>query len=107
MDRVDRRLQLVAPGPITAGRNRLDPLSDQGVALGDKGPVPCGAVLLVQGHQFPGAGNTRRTPGVRQEHQSEQAGYLAVVREESPEQAAEVDRLVGEVDAHRVVPLAD
>ena len=59
-----------------------------------------------RGSPAPGAGHARRSPGVSEEHQGKQSGYLAVVREESPEQAAEVDRLVGEVDAYRVVSLA-
>ena len=106
MDRVDRGLQLVAPGWVTAGGHCLDPLPNQGVALGDEGAVPGAAVLLVEGHQFSGGGHARRSPGVSQEHQGKQSGYLAVVWEESPEQAAEVDRLVGEVDAYRVVAIA-
>jgi hypothetical protein len=82
----------------------FEPLANQGVALGDEGAVPCAAILLAEGHQLPGSRHACRPPGVSEQHQGQQAGYLAVVREQSSQQAAEADRLVGEVDTHRIVP---
>jgi hypothetical protein len=74
-------------------------VGDEGQSFGDIRPVPAGAVLLGEDDQRsvgPGAG---RAAGVGEQHQRQQRGDLAVIREHIPQGAGEPDRLGGEVGA--------
>jgi hypothetical protein len=90
----DRRLQLVRPQG-RGGQRRLRQLG----ALVDQRPVPADAVLLVQRHQVAGRRRARLPAGVGQQHQREQPGHLAVVRQLRVHHPGEPDRLAGEVGA--------
>lgn len=88
----DRGLQLERPGRPGPQRRR-----GQGGALLDRGAVPAGAVLLVEGHERAAAGACRAA-GVGEQHQREQAGDVAAAGEPGVQQPGEADRLRGQLD---------
>ena len=84
---VDGRLDLVRAGLVAAQAGAHDRL-----ALGDQVAIPPAAILVGEQHQVTVRG-ARRLPGLREQHEREQAGHLWLVRHEAREQAAEPDRL--------------
>src|SRR6266540_4300694 len=74
VDGVDRGEDLVAPRRLAGGEAR----ADQGVALGDQLAVPGAAVLLAEGDELTGRRHPRGPAGLRQQHQRQQSGGLAV-----------------------------
>ena len=95
VDGGDRRLQLVrADG---AGRQRG---GDERQPLGDLVRVPERAVLLLERHE-PGRPEARRTAGVGQEHQRQQARDLVVVGQQPAQHPRQPDRLARELDARQ------
>ena len=92
VDRGDRRLELIRPDRCPA-----EGVADDPDALLDLRPVPQGAVLFGEGDQGAVRGGPRRAPGIGQQHERQQPGDLAVLGQESSEQAREPDRLRGQV----------
>ncbi len=92
---------------IGAGAGVAHGLVDEGQALGDQGPVPEAAVLVVQQHQralgIEAGGGAR----MLQQHEGRQAHDLGLGREEAEQQAGEPDRLLRQRLAHgRAIPIA-
>lgn len=98
MDGVDGCQKLIPAGWAPAG----DPLAHQPVPLSDEGAVPRASVLFVERHELARGGHASRAAGIGEEHQCEQSGDLALIGEVRAKQAAEADRLIGELGAHRV-----
>ena len=92
VDRGDRRLQLVR-----AGRCLAEGGGDQPHALVDLPGVPQVAILFGERDQGAVPCGSSVAPGIGQEHEREQAGDLAVPRQQLVEHAREPDRLGGEV----------
>ena len=105
VDRVDCGHQLILAGPSAGRRHALEALPHEGVSLGDQRPVPAAAVLLVQGDQL-ATGDPGRAAGIDEQQEGEQARDLALVGEQLAQHAGETDRLVRQLDAHRVVARA-
>jgi hypothetical protein len=93
----DRGLELVgADGAARQGAGE-----DRG-ALGDAALVPAPAVLLVERDQLAALSAAGQPPGVGEQHEREQSGYLPVLRQPRVEPSGEPDGLLGEV--HPVQP---
>ena len=67
------------------------------MALGDQRRVPGAAVLLVERDQLAARRDPGGAAGLGEEHQRQQPGHLAVVRQQGADQAGEPDRLGGQV----------
>ena len=88
VERRDRRLDLVRPGPAHPQRAIQERL-----ALVDLGAVPAAAVLVLEEHELAVRPGPRVAPRVVQEHQREQAERLGLVGHELGEDARQPDRL--------------
>ena len=98
MQRRDRRLELVGPGP--ARRERALEHAQAGT---DPPLVPARAVLLVEGDVVPARVDARRAAGVVEEHQREQPEHLSVVGHQPAEEEAEADRLAAQLSADQAL----
>ena len=90
----DGRLQLVWADGAAGERG-----GDERDALGDRGPVPAGAILLVERDQLAGRSGPRVAPRVGQEHEHDQPGGLAVGGDEAVEPAGQAQGLARQVGA--------
>jgi hypothetical protein len=95
--RGDRGLDLVRAG--WSPRQRL---ADQRHALGDLVGVPAAAVLLRHGDQRAVRPGARRPARVGEQHQREEPGHLAVLREQAVHDPGQPDRLGRQLGALQV-----
>jgi hypothetical protein len=94
----DRGLHLVRPDrPVRQG------CGDQFHSLGDLRSVPQPPVLLPERHQLAGRARPGCSPGVVQEHEREQPGYLWFVRQQSVDEPGEANGLRAQIGAHDIV----
>jgi hypothetical protein len=70
--------------------------------FGDQPLVPQRAILLVQRDQLAAGSGAGRAAGIGEEHEREQSGDLAILREESVHHARQPDRLGGQIGAMQV-----
>ena len=87
-------------GPTGPVRERP---ADQGGALGDGGGVPAGAVLVGQRDERAVRAGAGRAARVGEQHEREQAGDLALVRERRVQLPGQPDRLGAELDPVQAV----
>ena len=92
-----RRSRPVA-GRARAAR-RAAPGSRARQPLLDRGAIPAGAVLVGERDQLPVGAGARPAPGVREQHQRQQAADLGVVRKLSVDKPRQPDRLRGQLGA--------
>ena len=92
VDRRDRRLQL-----IRADRAPRQRRGDERDAFGDGFAIPERAILLVERDQLAVRSGPRRAAGIGQQHQRQQSGDLAVVRQQAVDGARQPDRLVRQI----------
>jgi hypothetical protein len=85
----DRGLHLVGPDR-RRGQHRLE----YGDALGHRGGVPEPAVLIGERDERAVVPRPRRPARLGEQHQRQQAGHLAVVRQLGAQQSGQPDRLV-------------
>ncbi len=77
-------------------------LGDQAYPLDDQTPVPQGPVLLGQGDQLAVGTAASGAPGVGEQHESEQAGDLGILRCGRVDAPGQADGLAGQVGAGQV-----
>ena len=72
-------------------------------ALGDRGAVPAGAVLVLEADGQAVGVDARRAPGIGEQQQGEQPVGLRLARQQLGHQPGEADRLVAQVGPHQLV----
>ena len=72
------------------------------MTLGDQRRVPGPAILLVERDQLAARRDPGGAAGLGEEHQRQQPGHLAVLRQELADQPREPDRLGGQVVTNRI-----
>jgi hypothetical protein len=95
----DDRLQLVRPGPGGLQRALQGALS-----LGDLGPVPAAAVLILQRDQVTVIVGAGGPSGVLQQHQRQQPARLRLARHQPGQRPRQPDRLRAQVRPDHVRP---
>jgi hypothetical protein len=90
--RLHRRFELIAAASGHPARAREEPFG-----LRDQASIPCGGVLLGERHVFALRIATGTATGLRVEHQREEPQRLGLLGQERGDEAAEPDRLLGEV----------
>src|SRR5690606_31159427 len=70
----------------------------------DPGPIPSGAVLILEKDRCPRGTETGRAAGVGEEAQGGQTLDLRLQRHEPGEHLGEPDRLVAEIDPDEILP---
>ena len=98
VDRLDRRLELKASRRAEGARRLQQPLG-----FLDRRLVPALDRLLAQRNIAPLGVASRLAPRMGVEHQRQQAHRLRLVRNERDDDAAEPDRLLGEIAPARIV----
>jgi hypothetical protein len=101
VDGVDRRLELVRPGPVAP-----EAAPDDRLALGDEASVPAGAVLVAQ----PDEVALRRGPGgpprLDEQHQRQEPQHFRFVRHQVGQQPRQADRFGAEIVTAELVARA-
>ncbi len=93
----DGGLDLVRPG-LPAAEGGVE----HGHALFDAGPVPPGAVLVLEGHELAGGVDAGRPAGVVEEHERQQSEGLRFVGHELGQGAGQTDGLGAQARPHQV-----
>ena len=99
MDGGDRRLELVGPDAPLAERTLHELLS-----LRDAGGVPAATILVLEAHELAVGALAGGPPGVRQQHQREQADRLRLVGQELRHDPSQPDRLGAQLAPDQRLP---
>ena len=94
VDGGDSRLELVRAKTGVSQR-----IGDERDALIDELAVPPAAILVGERDQGSVRAGTCRQAGLGEQHQGEQAGYLAIAGQQTVQEPGEADRLAGEITA--------